>query len=102
MPGKTARCFFFYIKTHAMPAFPKLTDYEEQVFRRFWLRYTPKYWFNPIQLEGDKRLPVVAAGYRMAKKGILTHFQSCQWGLTDLGIAMAKDRQKKNNFKPRE
>lgn len=83
-----------------MSKFPPLTEYEEQVFRRFWTKYTPKYHFNSIQLEGNKRLPVVAAGLRMVKKGVLNNFQSCCWGLTDLGIAMAKDRQKKNNFTP--
>lgn len=83
-----------------MKKFPILTEYEEQVFRCFWTRYTPGYWFNSIQLEGNKRLPVVAAGIRMVKKGVLTNWQSCCWGLTDLGVKMAKDRQKKNNFTP--
>ncbi len=83
-----------------MSKFPALTAYEEQVFRRFWTRHTPGYHFPSIQLEGNKRLPVVAAGYRMVKKGVVTHWESCRWGLTDLGVKMAEDRQKKNNFTP--
>jgi hypothetical protein len=80
--------------------FPVLTPYEEGVFRRFWTRYEPPYHFRSIQLEGNKRLPVVAAGYRLVKKGLVTHWESCKWGLTDLGVAMALDRQRKHKLKP--
>lgn len=75
--------------------FPKLTEYEEKVFARFWKSHTPGYHFTAIQLEGDKQLPVVAAGYRMVKKGVLTHWHSCRWGLSDLGKQMAEERQRK-------
>lgn len=72
---------------------PKLTEYEEKVFRIFWKRYEPGVWPHDIQLEGDKRLPVVAAGFRLIKKGVLVRWQSCCWQMTELGKEMAEVRQ---------
>lgn len=77
----------------ALHAHPALTEYEEKVFRRFWRAYTPGVHQHDIQLEGDGQLPVVAAGLRMVKKGVLMRWQSCCWQLTDLGKEMAEVRQ---------
>ena len=73
---------------------PELTAYEERVFRIFWKRYEPGVHMHSVQLEGDKRLAVVAAGFRLIKKGVLSRYQSCHWLLTDLGKEMAVARQK--------
>lgn len=80
-------------KTGKSKSYPKLTEYEEKVFRIFWKRYEPGVWPHDIQLEGDKRLPVVAAGFRLIRKGVLFRWQSCCWQLTELGKEMAEIRQ---------
>lgn len=72
--------------------FPVLTPYEADIFERFFawkIRKMVGYAFHSVQLEGNKRLPVVAAGRRMIEKGLLTCHQSCVWYPTDLGKALA-------------
>lgn len=79
-----------------MPGFPDLTPFEEKVFARFARNYKPGWAPHPIQLEGNKQLARVAAGFRMIKKGVLERNESCRWYLTDLGKEMAKEWQKLN------
>lgn len=81
---------------HGYAAFPTLTEYESKVFRIFARRHTPGYHDNAVQLEGDKRLPIVAAGFRLIRKGVLSRHRSCHWYLTDLGRRMAVEWQRHN------
>ena len=73
---------------------PELTEYEEKVFSIFASNHKPGFADHSIQLEGNKQLPVVAAGHRMIKKGVLMCARSCCWYLTDLGQEMAELRSK--------
>lgn len=64
-----------------------LTPYETRVLNIFRRYYKPGRSFTPIQLEGDRRLPVVAAGLRLVKKGLVLRLKSCAWVLSDAGRA---------------
>lgn len=75
------------------PEFPTLTAYEEKVFAQFVANHKPGFHDHSIQLEGDKQLPVVAAGQRLIKKGVLVCHRSCNWYLTEIGLAEAERRQ---------
>ena len=75
-------------------AFPKMSEYQAKVFRRFARGYEAKYHQHSIQLEGDKQLPKVAAALRLMKKGILMRTSSCHWYLTELGKKMALEWQR--------
>lgn len=78
------------------PTFPQMSDYESRVFRRFVRAHKPGFHDHPIQLEGNKQLPVCAAGHRLVRKGILRRDHSCSWRLTELGRQMAVEWQRKN------
>lgn len=73
---------------------PKLTEFEEKVFRKFWPKYRPGIFFFGLQLEGDGQIAVCAAAHRLQKKGVLLKVQACYWTLTKQGMAMALERQK--------
>lgn len=76
------------------PKHPILTEYEEGIFRRFFVsRFKAGWHTGSVQLEGDGRLPVVAAGIRLEKKGVVIRSHSCHWYLTDLGNEMALERK---------
>lgn len=75
--------------------YPTLTEFEEKVFRIFWKKWRQGYHFD-TQLEGDGRVAIVSAGRRMVKKGVLTNWASCRWGLTKIGEDMALKRQQED------